>query len=43
MGGLSHDESIVIPFNNDPGMDSHIQTYANMFGVPYENVDGKMR
>lgn len=43
MGGLSHDESIVVPFNNDPEMDSHIQTYSNMFGVPYENVDGKMR
>ena len=43
MGGLSHDAGIVEPFRKDPEMDSHIQTYANMFGVPYENVDGKMR
>lgn len=43
MGGMSGDTAINESFISNPEADSHIQTYSNMTGVPYELVDGSQR
>lgn len=43
MGGMSGDPGIVDRFNSDPEADSHIQTYAQMTGTPYEKVTSSQR
>lgn len=43
MGGMSGDEAIKESFITNPEADSHIQTYSNMTGVPYELVSSSQR
>lgn len=43
MGGLSKDDGIRLRFIEDPEADSHIQTYAQMTGTPYEEVTPSQR
>lgn len=43
MGGMSGDEAIKESFITNPEADSHIQTYSNMTGVPYELVTSSQR
>ena len=43
MGAMSGDQAISQSFIQDPEADSHIQTYSNMTGVPYELVTSSQR